>query len=227
MLIVIEPHVEATRQRLLADLQLRTFVDVNLQIPKVYCGTGEVRLIILGQDPTVLSEKGRRKIRTVLNLDRGGSLKTYLAKLCSGLGIQLEENVYATNLLKNFFVVQPTKIADKSVLRRFAEAWLPVLATELAPYESVPVITLGEPVLALIINAGSSPFVKAYWDYRAHEEAGRPGHFSHLTASQNRLGRDIFPFPHQPSMRQPFYSATIDHYLDYVRDEISRKRLWR
>ncbi|MGE5437901.1 MAG: hypothetical protein ACM3O3_11780, partial [Syntrophothermus sp.] len=67
--------------------KLKEFVNDKLGIPQVYKGNSEIKLIILGQDPTVKNEKSRSKISTVLNLDKQGALKSYLNNICNQLRI--------------------------------------------------------------------------------------------------------------------------------------------
>lgn len=93
---------QAVLEDLLSAPSVGQYVE-NRTVPVPFLGEGEIRLIVLGQDPTVKNEKSRAGIRTVLNLDKEGSLKRYLRRICQGLGIGLEENVYATNVVKNFF----------------------------------------------------------------------------------------------------------------------------
>ena len=62
-----------------------------------------VKLIILGQDPTIQNPNSRAKVDVVLNLDKSNSLRTYISGITRDLGIDIDKNVYATNLLKCFF----------------------------------------------------------------------------------------------------------------------------
>lgn len=87
------------------DIRLGRYGDGTLPVPEPYRGSGAIRLIVLGQDPTVKNPKGRRAIKAVLNVDRNRSVRAYLVDVCNGLGIQITENMYATNLYKNFFIV--------------------------------------------------------------------------------------------------------------------------
>lgn len=93
-----------------AQPNLGKYVDPDLPISKVFRGSGEIRLVFLGQDPTVANPKTRAKIKTALDLSRNGQLRHYLEEICSGLGLPLDGNVYATNYLKNFFRERPTQI---------------------------------------------------------------------------------------------------------------------
>src|SRR4051794_36280095 len=73
------------------------FVAMAHPIPRPFIGAGDIRLVIIGQDPTVQRSKSRAAITTVLNLNRDGSLRTYLKNLCCDLGLDLDQHIYATN----------------------------------------------------------------------------------------------------------------------------------
>jgi hypothetical protein len=90
-------HANAARAELARNSVVGPFVDTSLPIPMPYLGTGEIRLVIVGQDPTVQNPRTRANVRTVLTLDRNDHLKRYLEGLCDDLGLSLSENVYATN----------------------------------------------------------------------------------------------------------------------------------
>ena len=81
-------------------------------------GHGGIQLVVLGQDPTVKNAEARGRITTVLNLDKPGSLRSYLQRVCAGLGARLDENVYATNVIKNFFTMPPTTVKEVASLPR-------------------------------------------------------------------------------------------------------------
>jgi hypothetical protein len=55
-----------------ADPELRLFVNDKLSMPEPFIGQGPIRLIMLGQDPTVEREASREAVKTVLNLNRPG-----------------------------------------------------------------------------------------------------------------------------------------------------------
>ena len=77
---------EAVVRTLVGDPVVGRYVDGPRPLPRPFQGTGEVRLVILGQDPTVERGESRDRVTTVLNLDRGGSLRTLLAgTVCAGL----------------------------------------------------------------------------------------------------------------------------------------------
>lgn len=212
----IEERAEDILNSLLADAHLARYVS-NLRIPRVHQGSEGVWLIILGQDPTTRSFSSRAPTRTVLDLDRQGNLRRYVAEICGGLGLDLNQHVYATNYLKNLFVRPPTEIREIDVFDRFSRWWLPLLLEELAQFPGVPVITLGQPLLAALVRESAGPRVRDYWGYTRGWKSGERGSFQFLKPNQNRLGRVVFPFPHQPTTRKRFYRETLGDYIVFVR----------
>lgn len=213
----IDHRANEVLQRLLSNQDISRFVDANYPIPKVFCGKGDIRLIILGQDPTVKNAKSRAKIKTVLNLDRNNALRRYLEEICDGLGIDLDENVYATNLYKNFFIDPPTQIKEINIFEAFSLYWLPLLQDELSMFPEVPVISLGEPLLETLVSGDASPKVREYWGYTSRWKAWETGPFNFLNSVENILDRVIYPFPHQPSLSKQFYRGRLPYYVDYVK----------
>ncbi|MEA4926625.1 MAG: hypothetical protein VB084_15135 [Syntrophomonadaceae bacterium] len=193
-----------------ADPVLSQWVDLTLKCPAPYTGSEDIKLIVLGQDPTIKNADKRKDIKKVLNLDSKKQLRTYINNICSALGMSLE-NVYATNLVKNFFLEPPAK--NISLLRSFETIWSDVLNWELIHFPDVPIISFGEPVVQCIVQNGSQK-VRDYWGYQGQ---AKPTKFSRIEPHQNKLGRRIYPFPHQPSAyRKPFYKNNLDSYLGYV-----------
>lgn len=193
-------------------------IDDSLYPVTPFNGSDEIKLIILGQDPTVKNEKSRKNIKCTLNLDKKGTLRNYVSNICTGLGITIE-NIYATNVIKYFYKEPPAK--TKHVLNDHLSPNLNLLLKELNQYDGVPVITLGEPVLQLLTD--SKKKVKYYWNYNKKTKM-TDGYFNYCKAKdENKLGRDFFPFPHQPSLRKEFYKNTLDEYVGFVKNECSFK----
>lgn len=178
-----------------------------------FVGGGTIKLIIIGQDPTIRNEKSRGRIKVTLNLDKPNSLQNYVLDICRQLGMGLE-NVYATNLFKYFYTTPPAGTPE--VLRQHLDPNLALLRQELALYPGVPVITLGEPVLQLLTDPTQK--VRSYWDYNPLSGMSS-GQFTLCEASQNKLARDFFPLPHQPSLRKRFYKENLQGYLGFISNQ--------
>ncbi|MCI0615882.1 hypothetical protein L0244_23095 [bacterium] len=221
MITAIEQKTAEIYGKLMASPQLSRFVDSSLKIPKIFSTSEEIRLIILGQDPTVKNQRSRAKINTVLNLDRKGSLRNYLNGICKDLEIDLDQNVYATNYLKNFFIRPPTQIKEDDVFEKFAQVWLPLLREELAQFDNAPIISLGEPVLSIIVHENASKLLRDYWGYNDDWMTGKTLPFRYIKSDDNVLSRVIFPFPHQPSINKKFYCARLKEYVAFVKQTIA------
>ena len=212
----VKPKAEIILQEISRNKRLVRYIDLNAGIPEVYKGEQDIKLVVLGQDPTVRDPQVRVNIDMVLNLNKGGNLKNYLTRICGELGISLS-NVYATNYYKNFFINPPTTIKEINIFSEFSSYWLPLLKEELAYFPEVPVITLGEPMLKFIVLGKASPLVRHYWGYRPTWKLGEQGPFSYLKPGDNVLDRVIFPLPHQPSLSKSFYKERLIDYLGFIR----------
>jgi hypothetical protein len=221
MRLDIEEKSKKVLDRLLSNPRLSRFVNCNLSVPEVHQGTGEIKLIILGQDPTVKNARERAKITKVLNLNWSGALRIYLSKICTGLGIDLDKNVYATNYFKNFFIAPPTQIHEIDIFKEFSPTWLPLFLEEIAQFPRVPVLSLGEPLLGTIVKGEAVPCVRHYWGYTSNWRLGEIGMLHYLQPEENVLCRIIFPFPHQPSINKLFYRTHFERYAAFVKEIIN------
>lgn len=186
-------------------------IDLSLDPVKPFQLSYDIQLIIIGQDPTIQNINSRKNISSTLNLDKNGSLKNYIERVCRGLGITLQ-HVYATNIFKYFYTHTPATTIE--VLEKHLAANLVLLKKELASFPNAKVMTLGEPVLRLL--EGKKAFVKNYWDYDQKTRVSG-GNYTHCLACNNQLGKDIFVFPHQPSLRKEFYKNYLDKYISFMR----------
>lgn len=207
------------KKLLSASCPIRNYV-VNRTVPAPFCGSGEIRLIILGQDPTVKNREARSLITTVLNLNRRGSLRSYISRICDGLGVDLDTNMYATNVVKNFFTEPPTTITGVDALGEASGYWLDLLKDEVNRFPDSVILSLGEPVLSVLVSGGGSVKVRDYWGYTRQWKVGEQGEFRCIERSVCVLGRSVFPFPHQPSISKRFYMDRFNDYLGYIRRQL-------
>jgi uracil-DNA glycosylase len=213
----------AVVRSLKANHQLGLFVDDALGVPEPFIGRGSIRLIILGQDPTVEREASREAVKTVLNLDRPGSLRQHVQKICAALGLELEEHVYATNVCKNFFIKRPLTVAGIELLETSARKWLPVLNEELAMFPHAVVVSLGEPVLKLLIHSEHHHGMKHYWGHHREWRTGAVKPMRAVRLDESTINRQFFPVVHQPSMQQKFYARQFAAYMRFIREQIGVK----
>jgi uracil-DNA glycosylase len=212
-------QAEAARDVLLNDPIVGPFVEASLAIPRPYLGAGDIRLIIIGQDPTVKRTTSRSNVTTVLNLDKPGNLRSYLADICSGLGLSLDGQVYATNVCKCFFTFPPTEVQKQyrvDVLTASAALWLSILRQELARFPDALVISLGEPVLSVLVAPGASRLLKHYWGYHRRWQQGESERLRAIEPTDSTVDRRIFPFIHQLSLQKAFYKIRLSQYIAFV-----------
>jgi hypothetical protein len=199
-----------------SDSLLTRYIDTSVPIPSNFRGPGEIKIILIGQDPTVQRAESRKGIKTVLNLDKNGSIKNFVVRICDTLGIKLDENVFATNFAKNFFVSPPTSIKEVDVLRESKKYWLPLLQSEIKEFPKAKIICLGEPILNVLVKDNFNKYVRFYWDYTQDWQARSEFNFKRIEEYQNNLDRVIYPLPHQPSLRKKFYKEKLEDYLKFV-----------
>lgn len=173
----------------------------------------DVKLIIIGQDPTIKNVERRKGITTTLNLDISGALRRYVEEICNGLNISLS-NVYATNVFKYFYTIPPAQTFE--VLEKHLSPNLVLLEKELSNYPNCPIVSLGEPVLKLLVNKNVK--VRDYWGYDAKTHKSTQS-FKCVLPEENKLNRIIFPFCHQPSIRKDFYKDNLNQYVRFVKEK--------
>jgi len=211
------------------DPKLQSYVDTQMPLPKLFHGGGEIRLVLIGQDPTVENIETRKKVNTVLMLDRRGHLSNFISNLCAKFGLTLA-NVYATNCCKNFFNQTPTQIKKKhniDVITLASQLWLPVLKQELSWLPKATVFTLGEPVLSVLVRSGFAQNVKSYWGYRQGWNDKGFNDFRQVSANESAIDRSFFPFVHLNTSRKSksgaFYEARLKSYVEFVQNQIRRE----
>lgn len=217
----IQKRAEEAHGQLASSANIGKYIDTSLPLPMPFVGSGEIRLVIVGQDPTIQNAAAREKIKTVLNLDKPNSLRRFIERLCSDLGLHLDKHIYATNAAKGFFTQPPTAIKKKDrfdVLAEGRAVWGPILRDELQWFPTSAVISLGEPLLAVLSNTGA-PTMRSFWGYDEDWKNGTFAQPTKLAADRSIVGRDIFPIIHQPSMRKAFYRKRWDDYIRFIRRE--------
>ena len=180
-------------------------IDKTLEPVPPFRGNGPIKLVLIGQDPTIRNAQRRKDISVTLNLDKSGALRTYLERIVKGLGLSFD-NVYATNLFKYFYTLPPADTPD--VLMAHLQPNIALLKEELLELSDCTIITLGEPVLKLLTDDTFK--VHDYWNYH-----GCGFHF--VEAENTKIGYCIFPFPHQPSINKSLYHENLEAYIEYVK----------
>jgi hypothetical protein len=215
----IDEKIRQVYSIILSKPLLREQVDTKHKIPAVHKGSGKIKMIIIGQDPTVKNKASRKNITSVLGLDRPGKMQRYAFSLCERLGIDPINELYATNLFKNFFEEPPDHNSD--VFHKFFKYWFPVLEEELSKYRGIPVITLGDKVLEFLSNENADKLVRNYWGYTEDWHRGGGNSMKHIPPDENLLGKPVFPFPRQPSIIKEFYASRLDRYVDYIKQNMN------
>jgi hypothetical protein len=224
----IQQRASAIREACLQDAALAPYIRTDMPpanlIPQSFVGGEDIRLIVIGQDPTVSSLRTQQKITTALMLDQHGPLRNYIKGLCIDLGLQLAQ-VYGTNVFKMVLTDTPTRLKKRGVdvlaLIHQAGGWLDLLADEVAQFPDALIITLGEPVLSFLVEDAPKK-MRHYWGYlpRWKEEPLRePGV---IPTSASTIGRTIAPFPHVNSKNWGFYYEARPAYVSFVRETYFR-----
>ena len=214
----IDEKIRQTHSVILSKPQLRELIDTIHDIPKTYKGRGKIKVIVIGQDPTIINKASRKNITTALDLDKPGKLQRYIFSVCENLGIDPLEELYATNLFKNFFEQPPTFPSD--VLGKFFEFWFPILKEEIALFPDIPVITLGNNLLDFLTVDKADKCVRQYWGYTEDWKIGASLPFKHILPEENLMGRTVFPFPRQPSYLRQFFTDRCKSYIEYVKSNM-------
>lgn len=211
----VEEKIRQAYSLILSKPHLREYVDIRHEIPKVFRGTGKIKLIVIGQDPTIINKASRKNITWVLGLDKSGKMQRYIHRICEGLGLDPLKELYATNLFKNFFEEPPDH--SSGILNKFFGPWFSVLKEEIAAYPGVPVVVLGDPVLNFIAGDGELKYVRNFWGYHEDWKKGANEPFKHLPPNENLLKANIYPFPRVSSIIKEFYFERFDNYISYIK----------
>ncbi|MDD5367875.1 MAG: hypothetical protein PHQ40_02220 [Anaerolineaceae bacterium] len=91
---------------------------------------------------------------------------------------------------------------------------------ELAEFSGVPVITLGEPLLSVLVTDLRNVKVRDYWGYVLGWKPGEHRGYRYLYPEENVLNHVIFPFPHQPSLRKQYYKDNLERYIGFMKQTL-------
>jgi hypothetical protein len=114
------------------------------------------------------------------------------------------------------------------VLEAGAPVWLPVLQRELDAFPRATIVSLGEPVLAMLVRPDAYRSMKCYWGYHVRWKDGQRTPMRAISAEESTVGRSIFPFVHQPTLRgirAAFYRARRPEYIAFIRQHISGSQI--
>ena len=215
----------AVVEGLRADEVIGRFIDDSLPLPGPFVGTGPIRLVILGQDPTVELLESRKRVSTVLMLnEKGRNLYPFVERICRGLGVSLEENLYATNICKNFFTEPPERVTEPDLIGLSWAKWRGLLDEELAQFPDAAIVTLGNPILRVLVKPPSSQDLKHYWGHTEEWKAKGRCEFRHVEPTSSSFGRQFFPFPHITNTKATaLYRQHFDEYLAFTRSTITKE----
>lgn len=211
----INHNLSKIKRRLFADDILNKDIDFTHKFIPPYTkanNISDIKLIIIGQDPTVRELESRKDINTTLNLNRKGSLRFFVNHICAELNFDIDKDIYATNLYKCFFNFPPAD--DEKILYRHFKYWVDFLVDEISVFNNPIIISLGEPLIRQLLNCKKRD-IKYYWDYIGNTKSGR--NFKYIEAKNNYLGQRIFPIAHQPTCKKnDFYKLHLDDYLKFI-----------
>jgi len=208
------------RRRLQRYPEIVRLLSEDSRIPHVVHGSGRIRLIVVGQDPTRRNQKVQHQLATVFNWDKRGSMKGYISRICRGLDLDVNSDVYGTNLMKCFFsrVITEDLKSDERLASIMKFEWLPLLRREVAEFPEATIISLGEPTYRLLCRLDVPP-LRVRWGFQGTHKEHRG--FSHVEADVSELDRPFFPFPHVQTVNMDFYRRTFSDYLAFFAQESS------
>lgn len=201
------------------------YIESSLATPSPFMGTGPIRLVILGQDPTIDKLESRKRITTVLSLDQKDSiLYRFVNRVCIGLGFSLEENIYATNVCKNFFTEPPVRVKEPDLIGISWPNWQGLLKEELIRFPTATILTLGNPVLRVLVCHPFSQELKHYWGYVEGWKAREVRDFRYVDVQESSIGRRFFPLPHFTNANATeLYREHFDGYLSFIRSNSGKE----
>ena len=125
--------------------------NLSLRVVPYFKEGGKIRLMLIGQDPTVFKEPER--VKYVLMLDQeNGQLSRWLRGLFGENNFR-SLTLYATNLVKCSFIKPPSTARQGGFrfLRPYFQNCKEYLAEEISRFQPTLVLTLGEPAHKLFV----------------------------------------------------------------------------
>ena len=152
--------------------------------------------------------------------DEKAKLTVFLISVCTALDITLKENVYATNLCKCFFTEPPRKVQSPKLIQETGPAWLDILRRELALFPDAAVISLGEPVLDVLLEVTARNRMKWFWGHHPRWKHIPHRPFQRVEPDQSTLGRRFYPFIHINSDFGFYGDVARPDYQQFIRGDI-------
>jgi len=72
--------------------------------------------------------------------------------------------------------------------------------------------------MLIILDLKRANPLREYWGYKPEWKNGKMESFKYVKPDDNLLGRILFPFPHQPTLRKGFYKMRMDDYIAFAKD---------
>ena len=94
---------------------------------------------------------------------------------------------------------------------------------ELAAFPGATVITLGQPILRVLIRPEHYHDMKSFWGYDGRWSKGIMRPLGMVQANESTIERAFFPVIHQPSVQQPFYAGRFKDYMAFVREHMEQE----
>lgn len=221
-ILQIEKELQTIKNKLYNNPDMLKDLDLKYDFILPYSNAkniSDIKLVIIGQDPTIQtkkesSSKRQSEITSTLDLENtNGNLRKYCKLICDTFGLDIDKEVYASNLCKCVFKEKP---AYNGVLIKHSKLWLPLLKEELDVFpDNVIYITLGQPLIGQLVHSNSKK-VNYYWDYVGKTTSGK--NFKCNQPFENYLQKRIYPIAHQPTWkRNKFYNKYLLEYLSYIK----------
>jgi hypothetical protein len=169
--------------------------------PKPFSGTGKIKAIILGADPTHIVSGQPQVLTTVFELDNPKSpyWRSIARNIAQIPGLNMK-NVYVQNVCRNYFTLETSKNNHWEEIAR--EYWIPFLKNELDDMfdPHVPILMTTE----FILNAALKDPKKRIPANELYSQCKT------IAGDENLFGRELFGFYRH-------YAYSLDNWGKYSR----------